>query len=181
MDTPDIVLLMALSTRSLLENLRAISSLSFSLSNLFLKSSQTRNYVGTWYYAITCHAGRRRRNATRWRLLDRLENLARSDPALISLAGSFIGHKDWYYTIPAWCDDAIALDFPLVPDKGRERDRRLQLASGITEIARFNTIVDRVYGHPLPSPYPRLNCFDPFGNLLERIHFSHRRHILSSC
>lgn len=111
----------SLATRSLLENLRASRPLNDPSSrekrereNLFLKCSQTRNYVGTWYYAaITCHAGRTR-NATM--PSNRVARKAWTDLSNPSLQDSLIGRKDWYYTTRYRATAAIALlDFPLVP------------------------------------------------------------------
>lgn len=178
MDTPDIhvpesfngtALVSREATRSLLENLRASRPLNDpssrekergSLPEIPADDLKLRWNVVLRSYYVSCRPNEECDDASTV-----LENLDRSNPAvLISLAGSFIGHTRIDITreeaISAISRDGRHLvDFPLVPDKGR--DRRLQLA-WIREIAReFNRL-------ELIPPCPGLNCFDPLGNLLKR-------------
>lgn len=150
----------SLATRSLLENLRASRPLNDPSSrekrereNLFLKCSQTRNYVGTWYYAaITCHAGRTRNATMPSNRVARKAWTDLSNPASKthwSVARIDIIPRDIVRRPPSL--SSISLSFPLYL-KGRD--------------PRLHREIARVYGSFL---YPRLNCFHPFGNLLQRI------------
>lgn len=153
----------SLATRSLLENLRASRPLNDPSSrekrereNLFLKCSQTRNYVGTWYYAaITCHAGRTRNATMPSNRVARKAWTDLSNPASKthwSVARIDIIPRDIVRRPPSL--SSISLSFPLYL-KGRD--------------PRLHREIARVYGSFL---YPRLNCFHPFGNLLQRIRTS---------
>lgn len=152
------------ATRSLLENLRASRPLNDpssrekergSLPEIPADDLKLRWNVVLRSYYVSCRPNEECDDASTV-----LENLDRSNPAvLISLAGSFIGHTRIDITreeaISAISRDGRHLvDFPLVPDKGR--DRRLQLA-WIREIAReFNTIDARAY-----SPLSGFKLFRP--------------------